>query len=487
MKILTVMFLILSSSNLLAANGQSVWMHASPKDKIFLLNGYRDFFQEWHEQNSHELSEFKTSYRFNLFMNEAWASSEMNCIYAGWPSKRVNNFCSSPQKQNPDYQNGSCAKNQMQCQPLLFGKGHCVSVESQKERNLAFTNCDKKFLASKKPTADLINEILADGKERELLELIEFADNICSSGAQAKTGMCKRLQRSLERVKNISAGSSEIAVKKSPVETPTKQAIINVVEKVSTIVSADTPPLPQLEICEPEVTGDPFERETPREGVTDYLTSKESTYWAKNLRAIKGEKEPRSEGFELNNKGPNAIADGKGIEPYIDVERSWNFVSSDNSRQESYLWITDDSGSGKFSHLMESIIMIVPRKVMPSVEVVGQDLHVTLTTGEKVIYDKDTRIVKSGVLSEGKIDMNPDRFKKKFAPVKYSGQGISIRVDKRGEDPRLIPGNATVTQNGKSCQVPAKELWDAKASFKYSDDAHLVQFLNSKCGKKFSL
>jgi hypothetical protein len=85
------------------------------------------------------------------------------------------------------------------------------------------------------------------------------------------------------------------------------------------------------------------------------------------------------------------------------------------------------------------------------------------------------------------VDLNPNRFNRKFAPIKYSGTGISIRVDKRGEDPRLIPGNAVITQNGKTCQVPAKELWTPDSDFRYADDKSLIDFLNKKCANKFSI
>jgi len=348
-----------------------------------------------------------------------------------------------------------------------------------------------------------VSEIKADGKEAELFELMDFADNICKSGAQSQTGMCKRLQNALERLKNAAPSSKEaITVSKTPKkeipevviegkkiteETPAKTEIIKTIKKVTEVVAVDTSPVPEVDICEPEVNGTPFERSTPRDGEVDFVTSRDETYWSNTFKAFKGEKDWRPTGFELSNVGPNEVADGAPIEPSQRVERNWRFVSDDHSQKETYLWITDDSGTGKFSHLMDTIIMIVPRKMVPTVEVVGQDLHVTLTTGEKIIYDKDTRVIKGGVLSEGKVDMNPDRFKKKFAPIKYSGTGISIRVDKRGEDPRLIPGNAVVTQNGKTCQVPAKDLWGPKADFKFADDSGLVTFLNSKCGKKFSL
>lgn len=182
--------------------------------------------------------------------------------------------------------------------------------------------------------------------------------------------------------------------------------------------------------------------------------------------------------------GPNTIA-GDPIDPNEVVERRWEFVNEDHSRRDTFIWITDDAGSGYLSQLMESMIVLVPRKMKPELEVVGDEIHVTLTTGEKVIYDKETKLIKGGVLSEGKVDLNPDRFKRKFAPVSYSGSGISIRINKRGKDPRIY-GEAVITHGSKTCKMPAQKLWE-NAEFRFADDAKLIQFLNQKCTSKFQL
>lgn len=122
----------------------------------------------------------------------------------------------------------------------------------------------------------------------------------------------------------------------------------------------------------------------------------------------------------------------------------------------------------------------------PKAEIVDDDVHVTLTTGEKIVYDRNTRKVKGGVFTERAVDLNPNRFNRKFAPVNYTGKGISIRINRRGEDPRLAKGHAEVTQNGMTCKVAIQELWN-DTDFKFSDDSKLVEFLNRKCGKKFKI
>jgi hypothetical protein len=157
-------------------------------------------------------------------------------------------------------------------------------------------------------------------------------------------------------------------------------------------------------------------------------------------------------GFVLENHGP-----GESF-------REWRFVSQDHSKRETYLWVTDDPGMGRNSSLMDSVIVLLPRKVRPSIVAIGDEVQVTLTTGEKVVYDKKTKAIKSGVIKESPLDLNRDNAKRKFPDITYTGTGISIRVDKRGSNPRASAGSATVTQKwsvmhscGKRLMGPRRE------------------------------
>lgn len=481
MKILIVLAFV--SFSAFGMSGRDAWKYSNTNGKVKLLKAYKTFFSSINTELS-PLNE-TTRVQFSLIDN-AWAA-DMDCMYAGWPSKRVNNLCSSPEKNNPDYKNESCKSGEMQCQPLLFGKGLCVSVASKEQRNMAFSNCDKK--QSKTPE-DVVKEIRADGKEGQLLELLDLADKICKEGKQAGTGMCARLLAATEELRHFKPDASLEVKDKSSEDRPTiavdaAPTVINAVEKVNT-VNRTISQVNNQEDCLPETEGTPFDRDVPRPLDFDYSTYRTGPDPAWDLTYLADKKEGiRPTGFQFRSVGPNEIA-GPPLDPSEKTVREWRFVNEDGSKRETYLWVQDDAGSGYLSQLMESVILIVPRKMKPSVEAVGDELHVTLTTGEKVIYDKATRLIKGGVLKEGKIDLNPDRFKRKFAPITYSGTGISIRVDKRGEDPRLIPGNATITQNGKTCLIPARQLWN-ETEIKYADDKALVDFLNSKCKSKFSL
>ena len=499
MKILSVIILLILTTSSYALSGREVYPLANMKNKVRLLNEYKAFFGELQKEEILDKVTVQTDF-MDLFMSSAWAASELNCIYAGWPSKRVNNVCSSPLKHNPDYQKGSCNKNELQCQPLLFGKGLCVPASTASQRSMAFTNCDKKKQIS---TDALVREIRADGNEKVLYELMDYADKICSEGKQAGTGMCRRLEASVDRLRhfknaaNLEVARTETADARRPAGVspvrPSEKSLdeaIDLEHKMMLETMSQATEAVQsvaVEDCPPEENGEAFDRDEPRPLNVQYITSKtapDGTYDNTFVKDKNGDLRPT--GFELMNIGPNSIA-GEGIDSREKAERTWTFTSKDNSRRETYLWITDDPGSGYLSDRMDSIILVVPRKMKPKIEPIGDDLHVTLATGEKVIFDKKTKIIKSGIFQEGKIDTNKDKHARKFASINYSGTGISIRANKRGEDPRLISGNAVVTQNGKSCQVPARELWTSDSDFRYAEDKKLLDFLNRKCGNKFNL
>jgi hypothetical protein len=237
--------------------------------------------------------------------------------------------------------------------------------------------------------------------------------------------------------------------------------------------------------CAPNDQSDSFEREEPR--ALDVIAmggedSDDSSWqW---LKLFGKNDQVWSFGFSFTNEGPNEIA-GKPINNDKTVERDWRFISKDNSRRETFLWITDSPG-GTNSDLMDSMIVLIPRKVSPSIKSVGNDLHVRLTTGEEVVFDRKTHLIKSGVLSEGKIDTNPNRSQRKFPPISYKGTGLSIRIDHRGEDPRLHAREAVITQNGNTCRVPRQQLWDG-INFRFASDEALLNFINSKCRQGFQV
>lgn len=153
MKPMVLLTLFLTTS-VFALSGRDLWKHSNTQRRVYLLGEYFQFLQQYHENerlgpNRDEISFLK------LLLSDAWAA-ELDCLYAGWPSKRVGKYCSSPAKHNPDYQS-SCSQQEMLCQPLLFGQGVCVPSRTSQERNLAFSNCSKKKSFSNEDLVKNIN------------------------------------------------------------------------------------------------------------------------------------------------------------------------------------------------------------------------------------------------------------------------------------------------------------------------------------------
>jgi hypothetical protein len=192
-------------------------------------------------------------------------------------------------------------------------------------------------------------------------------------------------------------------------------------------------------------------------------------------------------GFSLFNQGVNAIIPVASPCIGCGPDREYRFEFRDRARQDIYLSITD-SPTEFLSHRMESYFYLFPRKVIPAVEVL-QDrgvIRVTLTTGETVDYDAKSKTIVGGAFAEtAPIDLNPDRFQRKFAQVNYLGSGTLLRVNRRGGDPRLGTV-ATLTRGKRSCKVPSKLLFnqDGKSDveFLFPSDAEFNEFLLKQCG-----
>ena len=203
-------------------------------------------------------------------------------------------------------------------------------------------------------------------------------------------------------------------------------------------------------------------------------------------KGISHQNEEFYHGYEITMKGPNEFAPVIKELNFV-THRSWNFISEDEAVNESFVWVID-SPNVFLSERMESLFVLLPRKEKSRVEIKGDEIHAILPTGELVIYDAKTKFIKKGAFAEEAIDTHPDRFKRTFR-MKYTGEGISLRVDRLGGDPRNGTGNLVITQKNKTCSLPNNLFWENPdyPKFKFDDDAKLIQFLNSKCKTQFSL
>jgi hypothetical protein len=188
--------------------------------------------------------------------------------------------------------------------------------------------------------------------------------------------------------------------------------------------------------------------------------------------------------FSFSNNGVNKIIPketviGEG------PEREFNFNMPERARQNIILMVTDVP-SAKLSELMETYFMIFPRQVLPAIRTEESKIIVTLPNREEVIYNKDSKEIIGGAFKEGApIDLGPDRFKRKFADITYTGNGLVLRVDRRGEDPRIgAQKTATAFYQNQKCKIPLNKLWeqDGEVNFLFPTDAAFFAFIKKTCG-----
>ncbi|MBU6152948.1 MAG: hypothetical protein KGP28_01485 [Bdellovibrionales bacterium] len=195
-------------------------------------------------------------------------------------------------------------------------------------------------------------------------------------------------------------------------------------------------------------------------------------------------------GFSFNNIGPNRIIPVPATEIGSGPDREYQFRFQSRARQDIYFSVTDTPDEF-LSNRMESYLYLFPRHNIPAIELIengakGEELKVTLQNGEEMAFDAKTKEILRGVFREiAPLDQNPDRFKRKFATLEYTGSGTLIRVNRRGGDPRLGT-TAVVTQGKKTCKIPSSLLFDqnpnSDVNFLFPTDEEFNVLLLKKCG-----
>lgn len=191
MKYLTLLFLFLTSTAF-SAEVKPIWYHLNFDQKLEVFRVYKKILGKADIDKVSILQDYS--------MISSAHAAELNCIYAGWPSSLVGGFCSHPKNMNQTYQANECTGSQLHCQPLLFGPGLCVPGDTRSQRNSSFKNCRRSFVRGGRSHETMLRELIENGKEAELLELFQFAEEICSNGRQKSTGMCRTLEDLVARL-----------------------------------------------------------------------------------------------------------------------------------------------------------------------------------------------------------------------------------------------------------------------------------------------
>lgn len=207
-------------------------------------------------------------------------------------------------------------------------------------------------------------------------------------------------------------------------------------------------------------------------------------------------------GFEFSNYGGNLIlAPRRDAAKNQFFTRDFQFRFDERARQDIHLMISDWVPSRdrvfRLSELMNSLMHFFPRSYLPAIVNAGNINIVTLPTGEEVEFNAVTKEILGGVLTESPVDLTSDRSARKYPGVNYLGQGVLVRADARGADPRF--GKSAIISTGtpppncdspggcQQCEVPSKELWDQSgaARFKFQTDQEFDRYLTKRCA--FSL
>ncbi len=275
---------------------------------------------------------------------------------------------------------------------------------------------------------------------------------------------------------------------KPPVITPPMAPVQILTPPIERKIAEEAPVDPVIPPRRNEPVGAAFERVEPRnqEGCTSFPNR--DGYNIINYINCQTNEVLFSGGFKFTDGPGHPYLTGASSK-YPDAgtpARAIEFVSKDGALNETYVYLTDVAG-GPDSHDVKSVMFIIPRKVVPKAETVGDEVHVTLTTGEKVIFDKKSNAIKSGAMKEGPIDLTTDRFKRTPPNVHYNGEGISIRVDHRFEYPTQGAATAEIRQGSRVCKVPRAKIWDKNGKLLSNSDQALLNVVNSSCpGKGFA-
>ncbi len=193
-------------------------------------------------------------------------------------------------------------------------------------------------------------------------------------------------------------------------------------------------------------------------------------------------------GFTITNDGGNEMVQKPG------ARRDFEFNFPGLSSSDLSLMVVDIQNPNATTDSF-NLMMFFPRKQVPSVKTTATEYIVKLPTGEEVIFDRKTKTIKSGALSEKPI--NKSGLFACHEKVKYEGSGVVLKISAHGKlphdtHPESNPnGIVTISKKDqKNCRVPVKELFyhdKAKRGqnfFKkeYATDEGFNKFLTKRCG-----
>jgi hypothetical protein len=505
MKFLIITISLFFSTSLLAINHKQFLKLSNSQKEKFLFH-HLQFFKELTLSTEISQLDYSPKKHFSFLLALAYAEENYNCFYAGWPSKTVasgsRQLCSNPVRHNPHYLQSStaCSENQLKCQPLLFGDGLCAEAATSTQKNLAYSQCEEKFRSQNRTLKDVIDEMSGPENGQMFNELFALVDEVCYSGIQASKPMCRNLKNRVALIKD------ELLLNPERQPAGNDLSLVAVVEEVIDIDQMVNNTLSQMGDCLPLANSlrnrPPFRPDVIEPQIEIAFNQNSYPRIMREVNARCGGSSsaeghyaltvfnctapddtridyPAGFGFRSRANHPYANVTSlyeDGAPPYRQIEME----SPNHAFNETYLYLQDSAG-GPDSHNVKSIMFIIPRRTVPSVQVKGQVVEMTLPTGEKVEFDKATNAILGGALREGAMDLTTDRFRRTPPNIHYQGSGISIRLDHRFEHPTTSSEVAIVKQGNKTCRVPRARLFNSKGDLISQSDQEFLTAINRSC------
>lgn len=188
-------------------------------------------------------------------------------------------------------------------------------------------------------------------------------------------------------------------------------------------------------------------------------------------------------GFKSKNRHPYT---SRAKSPYRKGKllRSIDMISRNKALNETYLHVIDFAG-GPDSHDPKSVIYLFPRTEIPSVSENGNQIALTLPTGERAYFDAKTGAITGGALEEGPLDLNTNYRKRRPPNVHYTGDYISVRLTHSYEEPTIADPTAIVKQKDNVCRVPRNRLFSSNGKLLTKNDEEVLEVINRECPEPF--
>jgi hypothetical protein len=200
----------------------SAWA-SQAKIKYELIESIKILLNANQELYPYQMEEISVTTGLNIkLISIAYAQTEFQCLYGGWPSTTIKvegkTYCKNA-KQSSYYQHSyACQKNQLTCPSVLFGKDVCVSYSTKQERLNAYNNCEKNQKTL------IFDDDFPGADHQMIMEYLKIANDICdpqNKNPNVKKINCDKIQEKMQLYENTLKQHRKEAIQKV---SNTKQA-----------------------------------------------------------------------------------------------------------------------------------------------------------------------------------------------------------------------------------------------------------------------